>query len=107
MCVNESHSEYSQRLNLDQSPLKAAKLVEKDCDAIDINFGCPQRIAKRGFYGAFLMDNLPLVEQLVLELSKVRERDKTRNIIETIHWEVVNCRILCICPAGCICPRDL
>ena len=46
-------------------------MVEKDCDAIDINFGCPQRIAKRGFYGAFLMDNLPLVEQLVLELSKV------------------------------------
>jgi tRNA-dihydrouridine synthase len=51
---------------------QAAKLVEKDCDAIDINFGCPQRIAKRGFYGAFLMDNLPLIEKLVSELVNVR-----------------------------------
>ncbi|KAL4198580.1 hypothetical protein AMTRI_Chr03g46630 [Amborella trichopoda] len=30
---------------------------------------CPQRIAKRGNYGAFLMDNLPLVESLVKKLS--------------------------------------
>jgi hypothetical protein len=27
---------------------------------------------RRGFYGAFLMDNLELVEQLVLELSQVK-----------------------------------
>ena len=27
---------------------------------------------RRGFYGAFLMDNLQLIEQLVLELSQVR-----------------------------------
>lgn len=49
--------------------VKAARLLESHCDAIDINFGCPQRIAKRGYYGAFLMDDLPLVERLVLELS--------------------------------------
>jgi len=45
--------------------LKAAKYVEKTCDAVDINFGCPQRIAKSGRYGAFLMDDLPLIYQLV------------------------------------------
>lgn len=28
---------------------------------------------RRGFYGAFLMDNLELIEQLVTELSQVSE----------------------------------
>lgn len=49
--------------------LEAAKLVQDDCDYVDINFGCPQRIAKRGNYGAFLMDDLPLVRSLVEKLS--------------------------------------
>lgn len=41
-------------------------LVPQDhADYIDLNLGCPQRIAKRGYYGAFLMDNLGLVKQLV------------------------------------------
>ena len=37
---------------------------------MDLNLGCPQRIAKRGFYGAFLMDDLPLVEQIVVTAVK-------------------------------------
>jgi len=45
--------------------LKAAKIVENDCDAVDINFGCPQRIAKTGNYGAFLMEKPELQCQLV------------------------------------------
>ena len=28
--------------------LEAARYVESDCDAVDINLGCPQTIAKRG-----------------------------------------------------------
>ncbi|XP_073154415.1 uncharacterized protein [Henckelia pumila] len=50
--------------------LEAARRVEPYCDYVDINFGCPQRIARRGNYGAFLMDNLPLVRSLVEKLSK-------------------------------------
>ncbi|KAG8367089.1 hypothetical protein BUALT_Bualt16G0036400 [Buddleja alternifolia] len=50
--------------------LEAARRVEPYCDYVDINFGCPQRIARRGYYGAFLMDNLPLVKSLVEKLSK-------------------------------------
>lgn len=49
--------------------LAAAQLVQHCCDYVDINLGCPQRIAKRGNYGAFLMDNLPLVESLVKNLA--------------------------------------
>jgi tRNA-dihydrouridine synthase 1 len=39
--------------------------LQDQADYIDLNLGCPQRIAKRGYYGAFLMDNQPLVQQLV------------------------------------------
>ncbi|KAK3022304.1 hypothetical protein RJ639_046162, partial [Escallonia herrerae] len=49
--------------------LEAAQRVEPYCDYVDINLGCPQRIAKRGNYGAFLMDNLPLVKSLVEKLA--------------------------------------
>ncbi|KAK4426389.1 tRNA-dihydrouridine(16/17) synthase [NAD(P)(+)]-like [Sesamum alatum] len=49
--------------------LEAARRVEPYCDYVDINFGCPQRIARRGNYGAFLMDNLPLVKSLVEKLA--------------------------------------
>ncbi|XP_077211620.1 FMN-linked oxidoreductases superfamily protein [Tasmannia lanceolata] len=49
--------------------LDAARLVEPYCDYVDINLGCPQRIARRGNYGAFLMDNLPLIKSLVQKLA--------------------------------------
>jgi tRNA-dihydrouridine synthase 1 len=51
--------------------LRAAKLVEGQCDAVDLNLGCPQRIAKKGYYGAFLMEDLQLVERLVSTLVQV------------------------------------
>ncbi|XP_010547524.1 PREDICTED: tRNA-dihydrouridine(16/17) synthase [NAD(P)(+)]-like [Tarenaya hassleriana] len=50
--------------------LEAARRVEPYCDYVDINLGCPQRIARRGNYGAFLMDNLPLVKSLVEKLAQ-------------------------------------
>lgn len=42
----------------------AAKLVESDCDAIDINLGCPQSIAKRGRYGSFLQEEWQLLRDI-------------------------------------------
>ncbi|XP_022114378.2 tRNA-dihydrouridine(16/17) synthase [NAD(P)(+)]-like isoform X1 [Pieris rapae] len=48
----------------------AAKIVEKDCDAIDINLGCPQSIAKRGRYGAFLQEDWDLLRDIVSTMSK-------------------------------------
>lgn len=48
--------------------LQAAKYVQDHCDAIDVNFGCPQGIAKRGRYGAFLMEELDLLHDIVSTL---------------------------------------
>eukprot|EP00466_Bigelowiella_natans_P006177 jgi/Bigna1/58476/fgenesh1_pm.96_\ len=50
--------------------LQAASLVQDNCDAIDLNLGCPQRIAQKGNYGAFLMRNLSKIEKLVTTASK-------------------------------------
>lgn len=73
--------------------LAAARFVEHDTDAVDLNFGCPQvqpsphqlpagargqltdlpsgqDIAKRGRYGAFLMDEPDRVHDLVLQLKE-------------------------------------
>lgn len=50
--------------------LEAALLAEPLCDAIDINIGCPQAIAKRGHYGAYLQDEWDLLKNIVSKLSK-------------------------------------
>lgn len=52
------------------SMLKAAKFVENSCDAVDINIGCPQNIARRGRYGAFLMEELDLLHDMVSTMVK-------------------------------------
>ncbi|KAK9358226.1 dihydrouridine synthase-domain-containing protein [Lipomyces starkeyi] len=48
--------------------LQAAKLVEKQCDAVDLNLGCPQNIARRGHYGSFLQDDWDLIYKLINNL---------------------------------------
>lgn len=59
--------------------LRAARHVDGGmCDYVDLNLGCPQRIAKRGNYGAFLMDDLATVEALVRTLHAVRMRRTQR-----------------------------
>jgi tRNA-dihydrouridine synthase 1 len=48
--------------------LAAARHVEHVCDAIDLNLGCPQRVAFAGHYGSFLLD--PEDRQLICDMVK-------------------------------------
>ncbi|ODV95696.1 hypothetical protein PACTADRAFT_43130 [Pachysolen tannophilus NRRL Y-2460] len=50
--------------------LQAAKLVQDKVDAVDLNLGCPQGIARKGHYGAFLMDDWDLVHKLIRTLHE-------------------------------------
>lgn len=45
-------------------------MVEHQCDAIDLNLGCPQYIAKKGRYGSFLQDDWDLIYKLISTLDK-------------------------------------
>lgn len=48
--------------------LEAARHVAPYCDAVDLNLGCPQGIARRGHYGAFLQEDWDLIYKLINRL---------------------------------------
>jgi tRNA-dihydrouridine synthase 1 len=52
-CANDAHT-----------LLTAAQHIEYQCDAIDLNLGCPQGIARRGHYGSFLMERWDLIRDM-------------------------------------------
>ncbi|MCJ1249135.1 hypothetical protein MMC30_006358 [Trapelia coarctata] len=76
--------------------LKAAKYVQPYCDAVDLNLGCPQGIARKGRYGAFLQEDWDLIYKLINTLhvnldvpvtAKIRildSKEKTLEYAQTI-----------------------
>jgi tRNA-dihydrouridine synthase 1 len=50
--------------------LGAARLVAPHCDAVDLNLGCPQGIARKGRYGAFLQEDQELIFRLINTLHR-------------------------------------
>ncbi|KAL2822380.1 hypothetical protein BDW59DRAFT_163805 [Aspergillus cavernicola] len=47
---------------------EAARQVAPHCDAVDLNLGCPQGIARKGHYGAFLQEDWDLIYKLINRL---------------------------------------
>lgn len=72
-----------------ETVVATAKLLEPYCDGIDLNCGCPQGIAKRGRYGAFLLEQtqllLPVVKAL-LAAVRVPVSVKVR-LLSSVHGE--------------------
>lgn len=54
-----------------QTLLAAARLAEPHCCAVDLNLGCPQRIAHSGHFGSYLLgaEDRPLVLSIVRTLA--------------------------------------
>uniref|UniRef100_A0A1A9WW05 tRNA-dihydrouridine(16/17) synthase [NAD(P)(+)]-like n=1 Tax=Glossina brevipalpis TaxID=37001 RepID=A0A1A9WW05_9MUSC len=89
-----------------QTMLEAALLAQDHCEAIDINLGCPQAIAKRGHYGAFLQDDWNLLSEIVKTLHlnlqvpvtcKIRifeDRNKTIRYAQML--EKAGCQLLTV-----------
>lgn len=50
--------------------LEAAKIVQPYCDAVDLNLGCPQGIARRGHYGSFLQEDWDTIHNLISTLHE-------------------------------------
>ncbi|KAF7506897.1 hypothetical protein GJ744_011138 [Endocarpon pusillum] len=50
--------------------IDAARYVVPYCDAVDLNLGCPQGIARSGHYGAFLQEDWSLIYKLINKLHE-------------------------------------
>ncbi|KAL8818183.1 MAG: hypothetical protein Q9223_003125 [Gallowayella weberi] len=50
--------------------LEAAHRVAPHCDAVDLNLGCPQGIARKGHYGSFLQESPRLIHSLISTLAQ-------------------------------------
>jgi tRNA-dihydrouridine synthase 1 len=81
--------------------LKAALLVQDRVDAVDLNFGCPQNIAKRGHYGSFLLEETDLLVRIVSKLAQNLTVPVTCKIRILDTYEKTFQLVLALQTAGC------
>ena len=73
--------------------LAAARHVQAFCDAVDLNLGCPQGIARRGHYGSFLQEDPDLIYKLINNLHNNLDIPITAKmrILETRETQTGHC----------------
>lgn len=86
--------------------VEAARMVQPHVDAIDLNFGCPQGIARKGHYGAYLLEEPALVCSLVSSLAeempvtckirKVCGDDPQPTVNLCLDLQARGCKAICI-----------
>ena len=60
--------------------VQAARFVQHDAAAIDLNLGCPQKVAKKGNFGAYLLRDKPLVLKILTKMVNELECPITAKI---------------------------
>ena len=81
--------------------LAAGKMVQHMCDAVDLNLGCPQDIARRGRYGSFLLEETELITSIVRTLHEGLDIPVTCKIRCLPTLEATIALALALQDAGC------
>jgi tRNA-dihydrouridine synthase 1 len=81
--------------------LRAARMVEDAVDAVDINLGCPQGIARRGHYGSFLLEETDLLVRMVSALHTGLKVPVTCKVRVLPTWEATLNLVKALEGAGC------
>ena len=69
--------------------VEAIRIVKDCCDAVDLNLGCPQHIARRGGYGAFMMlGSWDLIARLIEAGSRIHPVTVKIRVFEEIEKTV-------------------
>eukprot|EP00472_Partenskyella_glossopodia_P004445 CAMPEP_0197517182 /NCGR_PEP_ID=MMETSP1318-20131121/2153_1 /TAXON_ID=552666 /ORGANISM="Partenskyella glossopodia, Strain RCC365" /LENGTH=400 /DNA_ID=CAMNT_0043066531 /DNA_START=270 /DNA_END=1472 /DNA_ORIENTATION=+ len=86
--------------------IQSARMIEDQVQGVDLNLGCPQGIARRGHYGAFLLEEFSLLKEMVttahLHLNvpvtcKIRKLPKPEDTMALAHLlQNAGCQILTV-----------
>ena len=82
------------------SALRAARALAGVADAVDLNLGCPQGIARRGRYGAFLLEDVPAAAAVVAALAGGLDVPVTAKVRLLPSWEASLAAVLALQEAG-------